>query len=196
MVARIRSVSVCAVRVPLDRVTSFSTRTVHARDYCLVKVQSADNVVGIGFCYSGSTAGSIVRQAVQDLLAPMLIGQESTRVEGLWERMYHEAILHGRAGSVMRGISILDNAIWDLNARTAGLPLYRYLGCWAEDTVPAYASGGYYVDGKTAQGLAEELAAYVRTGFRQSRSKSGASDSPRKKTACAQRAKPSAQTCF
>ena len=161
----IRSVSVCAVRVPLDRVTSLSTRTMRARDYCLVKVKSADGVVGIGFCYGGSTAGAIVSQAVQDLLAPMLIGQESTRVEGLWERMYREAILHGRAGSVMRGISILDIAMWDLNARSAGLPLYRYLGCWTEDKVPAYASGGYYVEGKTASGLAEELAAYVRDGF-------------------------------
>lgn len=161
----IRSVSVCAVRVPLDRVTSFSTRTVRARDFCLVKVQSADGVVGIGFCYGGSTAGALVSQGVQDLLAPMLIGQESTRVEGLWEQMYREAILHGRAGSVMRGISILDIAMWDLNARSAGLPLYRYLGCWTEDKVPAYASGGYYVEGKTASGLAEELAAYVRDGF-------------------------------
>lgn len=50
---RASSVSVCAVRVPLDRVTSFATRTVRAREYCLVKVRSTDGVEGIGSCYAG-----------------------------------------------------------------------------------------------------------------------------------------------
>jgi L-alanine-DL-glutamate epimerase-like enolase superfamily enzyme len=162
----VESVSVSVARVPLDHVTSFATRTVHARDYCLVKVRSSDGVEGIGFCYAGSAAGNITKVAVEELLAPKLIGEESTRVEGLWKEMYREALLQGRAGSVMRGISILDIALWDLNARAARLPLYRYLGCWAKDRVPAYASGGYYLEGKTPQKLGEELAAYVRQGFK------------------------------
>jgi len=165
-VSRISSVSVCVARVPLDHVTSFATRTVRAREYCLVKVRSADGAEGIGFCYAGTAGGNIVRVAVEELLGSMLVGEESTRVEGLWEEMYREAILHGRAGSVMRAISSLNNALWDLNARTAGLPLYRYLGCWAKDRVPAYASGGYYLDGKTAHGLGEEVASYVQQGFK------------------------------
>ena len=82
---RIQSVSVCVVRVPLDNVTSFATRTVSARDYCLVKVRSTRGVEGIGFCYAGSTAGNIVKVAVEELLAPKLVGQESLRVEGLWQ---------------------------------------------------------------------------------------------------------------
>lgn len=49
-------------------------------------------------------------------------------MEGLWDEMYREAILHGRTGIVMRAISILDIALWDLNARAAALPLYRYPG--------------------------------------------------------------------
>ena len=162
---RIASVSVCSARVPLDRVASFATRTVKVRDYCLVKVRSTDGAEGIGYCYVGNTAGHIVRTAVQDLLAPMLIREESTRVEGLWEEMYREALLHGRTGSVMRAISAIDIALWDLNARAVELPLYRYLGCWATVTVPAYASGGYYLEGKTPEHLGEELASYVRQGF-------------------------------
>jgi L-alanine-DL-glutamate epimerase-like enolase superfamily enzyme len=164
-VPRIESISVTAVRIPLDIVTSFATRTVTGRDYCLVKVRSTAGIEGLGFCYVGSTAGNIARLAVDQLLAPRLIGQESTRTEGLWEEMYREAILQGRTGSVMRALSILDNALWDLNARSAGLPLWRYLGSWAHDRVPAYASGGYYLDGKTPEKLGEEVAAYVAQGF-------------------------------
>lgn len=163
---RISSVAVCVVRVPLDRVTSFATRTVTARDYCLVRVRSKEGIEGLGFCYVGTAGGNIARLAVEELLAPMLLGQESTRVEGLWDEMYREAILHGRAGTVMRAISILDIALWDLNARAAELPLHRYLGCWAGEKVSAYASGGYYLEGKTPQKLGKEVSGYVRQGFR------------------------------
>jgi len=163
--ARIESVSIATCRVPLKKVTAFATRTVSARDYGLVRIGSSDGTEGIGFCYAGSTGGTIVAQAVEQLLAPMLIGRDSLLVEGLWERMFRESLLHGRAGSVMRAISILDCALWDLNARAAKLPLYKYLGACVEDAVPAYASGGYYLEGKTPKKLGAELAAYVRAGF-------------------------------
>jgi L-alanine-DL-glutamate epimerase-like enolase superfamily enzyme len=173
IVPRIASVSVCSARVPLDQVTSFATRTVKVRDYCLVKVRSTDGAEGIGYCYVGNIAGHITHSAVQDMLAPMLVRQESTRVEGLWEEMYREALLHGRTGSVMRAISAIDIALWDLNARAVELPLYRYLGCWATDAVPAYASGGYYLEGKTPEHLGQELASYVRQGFKAVKMKVG-----------------------
>jgi len=108
----------------------------------------------------------MARIAVAELFAPALIGEDSSRVEGIWEDLYRESLLHGRVGTVMRALSAVDIALWDLNARTAGLPLYRYLGHWSKDRVPAYASGGYYLAGKSPQQLGEELAAYVRQGFK------------------------------
>lgn len=169
----IESIEVMNVAVPLDQVTSFSTRTVTERHYCLVKVRNTQGVEGIGFCYVGSGAGSIARVAVAELLAPKLIGQNSHRTEGLWQEMYAEAILQGRSGSVMRGISILDNALWDLNAQMAKLPLHEYLGAVTLDKVPAYASGGYYVDGKTPALLAKEMEGYVALGFKAVKMKTG-----------------------
>jgi L-alanine-DL-glutamate epimerase-like enolase superfamily enzyme len=169
----IESIEVINVAVPLDKVTSFSTRTVTERHYCLVKVRNSVGVEGIGFCYVGSGAGAIARVAVEELLAPKLIGQNSHRTEGLWQEMYAEAILQGRSGSVMRGISILDNALWDLNAQMAKLPLHEYLGAVTLDKVPAYASGGYYVEGKTPALLAKEMEAYVALGFKAVKMKTG-----------------------
>lgn len=169
----IASVSTTTARVPLDVPTSFATRRVTARDYGLVKVRNSDGVEGIGFCYGGNKAGDIVAKAVADLLAPVLIGEDPYRVEGLWQDMYKESLLHGRTGSVMRAISILDTALWDMNARAVGLPLSKFMGGYYRDTVPAYASGGYYVDGKTPDKLAEEMAGYVRDGFRAVKMKVG-----------------------
>jgi len=170
--ATIESISVATARVPLDVATSFATRTVSARDYGLVKVR-AGGVDGIGFCYAGSSGGTLVTHAVENLLAPILLGRDSLLVEGLWQRMFEETVLHGRAGSVMRAISILDCALWDLNARASKLPLYKYLGAAVERTVPAYASGGYYLDGKTPKKLGQEMAGYVKAGFRAVKMKVG-----------------------
>jgi L-alanine-DL-glutamate epimerase-like enolase superfamily enzyme len=164
--SHIAYVAVSAVRVPLDRETSFATRTVRARDYCLVKIGSSDGDVGIGFCYVGTAGAAMATSAVHELFAPVLLGEDPTRIEGLWNELYNEGLLQGRAGTVLRVISALDIALWDLNARSANLPLYRYLGYWAKDVVPAYASGGYYLDGKTPRELAAEMSSYVDAGFR------------------------------
>ena len=169
----IESISVTACEVPLDHVTSFSTRTVSSRHYGLVKVRSVDGHEGIGFCYVGSRAGSLVKEAVEQLLGPLLIGQESRQTEGLWQKMYQESILQGRSGAVMRGISILDTALWDLNARSVGLPLHDYLGSLHRESVIAYASGGYYLDGKTPAKLGDEVAGYVAKGFKAVKIKTG-----------------------
>src|SRR5258708_14793216 len=170
--AKIESIAVATARIPLDNATSFATRTVSARDYGLVRVR-AGGVEGIGFCYAGSSGGTLVAQAVEHLLAPGLLGRESLLVEGLWQRMFEETLLHGRAGSVMRAISILDCALWDLNSRASKLPLYRYLGAAVDEAVPAYASGGYYLAGKTPKKLGEEMAGDAKAGFRAVKRKVG-----------------------
>lgn len=176
MAARIDKIWTCVARVPLDSATSFATRRVTAREYCLVRLSAKDGSEGIGFCYAGSRGGSVVAAAVRDLLAPMLIGQDPHRVEGLWQDMYQEALLHGRAGSVMRALSLLDIALWDRNARACGLPLWRMLGATGTESVSAYASGGYYLDGKTPKLLAQEMIRYVESGFRAVKMKVGLLD--------------------
>lgn len=162
---RIASIRARAVCVPLAAATAFSSRLVSERHYALVEVEGDDGVTGIGFCYAGHAGGTLITKAIHGLLAKKLLGQDAHRVEGLWEEMYQEALLAGRLGAVLRAISALDVALWDRNARAAGLPLYKYLGAAVTDRVPAYASGGYYLDGKTPEMLGDEVAGYVRQGF-------------------------------
>lgn len=174
--SRIEAVEAAVARVPMDRPTSFSSRVVRDREYGLVRVRDTDGVTGIGFCYPGHKAASIVATAVRDLLAPVAVGQDSMAVEKIWADMYQEALLHGRAGAVMRAISIIDVAIWDLNARRLNAPLSHVLGCHKPDLVPCYASGGYYTDGKTPGHLADEVRGYVEAGFKAVKIKVGKED--------------------
>ncbi len=174
--SKITAVRARNIEIPLDVTTALSSRVVRARHYGIVEVEADDGHCGIGFCYVGSGGGSIFSQIVHDLLAPVLLGQDSFRVEGLWAEMYQETLLQGRTGTVMRAISALDVALWDRNARAAGLPLYKLLGSMRTDKVPAYASGGYYVAGKTPKHLADEMESYVKAGFTAVKMKVGKED--------------------
>lgn len=174
--AKIVSAEARTVRIPLKQATAFARRQVTGRDYTLVRIRTDDGVEGIGHCYAGHSGGNVVTTAVREMLAPMLIGADPTATELLWARMYQEVLLHGRVGSVMRALSILDTALWDRNARAANLPLYKYLGAAYAGTVPAYASGGYYLAGKTPGMLGEELAGYVALGLHAVKMKVGCGD--------------------
>lgn len=162
---RIATVETCLARVPLDTPVSFSTRLVTVREYCLVRITDTDGHVGIGYCYAVNSAGILLTTAVTDLLAPRLIGEDSHAVEHLWQSMYQDALLQGRAGGVMRALSAVDTALWTLNAAAAGLPLYRFLGAHQLESVPAYASGGYYRPDKSLDELADEVRGFVRLGY-------------------------------
>src|SRR5579863_3785180 len=58
----------------------------------------------------------------------------------------------------------IDAALYDIMAKSAGLPLYKFLGGY-RDSVPAYVTGGYYREGKGIPELVEEAQGYLRQGY-------------------------------
>jgi L-alanine-DL-glutamate epimerase-like enolase superfamily enzyme len=86
--------------------------------------------------------GAIDDDALPFLLGPLrrvVLGQDALAVEALWDRMYRADRL-GRSGRYMKGISYLDNALWDLRGRHFNAPVYQLLGGPARDPVRAYGS--------------------------------------------------------
>ena len=162
---RVTALTAATLVIPLRNVTSFATRTVSERHYTLVKVTTESGIEGLGFCYCGNAAGWLVTGAVRDLLARHVVGRDSHETEGIWDTMYRDALLMGRRGAVVRAMSAIDIALWDANAKAKELPLYRYLGAARSAVVPAYASGGYYLAGKSERDLAAECAGYAERGF-------------------------------
>jgi L-alanine-DL-glutamate epimerase-like enolase superfamily enzyme len=147
------------VRVPVARPVAMATRVLRQRDYVLVTIRAGD-AEGTGYCYAGTSGGTVVREAIRSDLAAVLVGGDAEDIAGLWDRMYAETLLSGRRGAVLRAMSAIDVALWDLLARRCGLPLAVVLG-GGRGPVAAYASGGYYrpEDGVTA---AEQVAAEIQ----------------------------------
>jgi L-alanine-DL-glutamate epimerase-like enolase superfamily enzyme len=161
----ITKIESCTVRVPLDKPVSFSTRRIDGRFYTLVRIICNDGSVGHGFCHAGSQTGVLTTIALREVLSPLAVGCDSFCNEFIWQRLYQESLLNGRAGAVMRAISAIDIALWDRNARSAGLPLWRYLGSARQNEVPCYASGGYYWGGSEVENIAEEVTGYRDAGY-------------------------------
>lgn len=171
---RISSVKARTVVIPMRRSVAFSTRAIPARGYTLVRITCDDGSEGRSIVqHGGSRFTTIPSDAVRGLLAPILVGDDPHRSEGLWADCYQDALHSGRQGAVMRALSAVDIALWDRNARAAGLPLWRYLGAVRTETVPAYASGGYYYADGTLDDLVAEVRANVDRGYRAFKMKIG-----------------------
>jgi len=161
---KITSVRSVLVRIPLQRPVRIATREVHGREFVLIYVQTEDGMQGVGYTYAGTVGGTMVRAAVDDVLRPLLLDSDAGLIERHWATMYQDGLLVGRRGALLRAISAVDIALWDLAGKRAATPLYRLLGGYQVE-VPAYASGGYYMEGKGPDGLAREMERYLRAGF-------------------------------
>jgi L-alanine-DL-glutamate epimerase-like enolase superfamily enzyme len=170
----IRDVRAALLSIPLAVPTRIATRLVTAREFVLVWIHGESGHTGVGYTYAGTVGGRLVRDAVSDLLAPHLLEQESALIEKHWGMMYQDALLVGRRGALLRAISAVDLALWDLLGREAALPLYRLLGGW-RDSVPCYASGGYYKAGEEPlPAIRAEMERYAALGFTDFKMKVGA----------------------
>jgi L-alanine-DL-glutamate epimerase-like enolase superfamily enzyme len=160
----IAEVAAVTVRVPVAIPTAISTRALPHRDYTLVTVTDSDGRSGTGYTYAGTSAGAWVTRAVRELLAPHAVGQPARGIGDLSAQLAQEFLLVGRRGGMIRAISALDIALWDLLGHTTGIPLRGLLGS-ARRTVPAYASGGYYRPGDAVQNVRDEVARQRARGF-------------------------------
>lgn len=163
---KITKVESAVLSIPLQKPTAFATTVVTAREYVVVWVDTDEGLRGVGFTVGGRYAGEghLIRTAIEYNLKPLIVGENPFAVEQLWERMFQTTVLIGRRGAVIRAISALDIALWDIISKAAGRPLYQLLGGY-RDEVPIYASGGYYREGKGLKGLAAEMERYMSMGF-------------------------------
>jgi D-arabinonate dehydratase len=151
-----------AVSILLSEPVAFSTRVVEERDHAIVTVRTDDGTEGIGYSL-GYGGARVIAQAVSDVLAPMLEGEDPRDTERLWREMFDSTVQIGRKGVMLRAISCIDIALWDVKAKAADMPLYKLLG-GSQEEVPAYASGGYYREDKGLDDLREEMRSYVERG--------------------------------
>ena len=131
-----------------------------ARLTTLILVHTECGAVGVGSVYSYP---ALVYLIVREQLASVLVGEDPTEVEALWEKMYALTRWYGRKGAALSALGGVDMALWDLRGQAKGRPVWALLG-GESDRCPAYASGLLWKE--DVKELAEEAAGYIEQGFR------------------------------
>jgi len=111
----------------------------------------------------------VAKAAIDTFFTPLLLGRDIRERESLWHLMFARSVDYGQKGIMIAAISAIDIALWDIAARAAELPLYRFLGAAEQTSIPCYATGFYFTSEKVdeiAKSFADEAACLVDRGFR------------------------------
>lgn len=142
----IASVEAFAFRVPVQAPIKVSFGTFRDRPVVLVRVVDTEGAVGWGEAWCNWPAvGAEHRARLVADFADRLVGRTLEEPAQAWQRLTRElevlVLQTGEVGPIAQAVAGIDIAVWDLFARKAGLPLYRFLGGEPRDTVPVYATG-------------------------------------------------------
>jgi len=125
------------------KITAIETLVCHARmrNWIFVKVLTdEDGLFGWGEATLEWHTRSIVG-AVEDL-ATLLVGEDPTRIEHLWQMMHRQHFWHGNG--IVRGTAIagIDLALWDILGKIHQAPCHELWGGRVRDTIRLYSHLG------------------------------------------------------
>lgn len=127
----------------------------------IVKVLTSEpGLYGIG-CATHRERPLAVATAVEQYLAPMLIGKDPANIEDIWQSAYVSSYF--RSGVTLNNaLSGVDGALWDILGKRAGMPVYKLLGGRVRTAVPLYT----HASAATLLELEDKVRAAMAEGYR------------------------------
>lgn len=134
--------------------------------WCFVRVETDEGISGIG---ESTTSDPYMAAAVVKRLAEIAIGQNPHNIQQLWQQIYtHYHNIRG-GNLLLAALSGIEQALWDIKGKVAGLAVYELLGGKVRDRVPVYLNHMFFagVDSETEpEAYAERAAEAVARGYR------------------------------
>ena len=91
-------------------------------EFVYVKIVTEAGLYGIGEASLGGRSLAVV--GALDHLKPVLVGQDVTRIEHIWQDIFRGTFWRG--GPVLQSaLAGIDIALWDLAGKALGVPTYR-----------------------------------------------------------------------
>jgi galactonate dehydratase len=125
------------------KITRIETHVCNARmrNWVFVKVLTdQDGLFGWGEATLEWHTRGVVG-AIEDL-AQLIVGEDPTRPEHLWQMMYRQHFWHGHGIVRATAIAGIDIALWDILGKVAGLPCSKLWGGPVRDCVRTYCHLG------------------------------------------------------
>ncbi len=125
------------------KITRVETHVCHARmrNWVFVKVVTdQDGLFGWGEATLEWHTRAVVG-AVSDC-AELILGEDPTRIEHLWQMMYRQHFWHGHGITRSTAIAGIDLALWDILGKVCGVPCSKLWGGPVRDHVRTYCHLG------------------------------------------------------
>src|SRR5579871_5511508 len=119
-----------------------------------------DGLYGYG-CATFTQRADLVKPAVERYLKPFLMNKTTDRIEDIWQSVYDSS--YWKNGPVLNNaISGIDQALWDIKGKQAGMPVYQLAGGKCREAVDTYA----HADGAEFSEVVDAAKKYISQGFR------------------------------
>src|SRR6266516_3834722 len=119
-----------------------------------------DGLYGYG-CATFTQRADLVKPAVDRYLKPFLMGKTTDRIEDIWQSCYDSS--YWKNGPVLNNaLSGIDQALWDINGRQAGMPVYQLVGGKLREAADCYG----HASGNEIPQVIENAKGYMSRGFR------------------------------
>ena len=153
--------------VKITRVRAFALRP-NKVNLIVVKVETSDpGLYGLG-CATFTQRPTPVLAAITDFLDPFARGRDVSNIEDLWQNAYTSS--YWRNGPVLNNaLSGLDMALWDIQGKRAGMPVYQLLGGKCRFAVDCYS----HASGRDLKEVEDSVRSKVEQGFRHVRIQMG-----------------------
>ena len=127
----------------------------------IVKVETSDpGLWGVG-CATFTQRPMAVVTAIEEYLRPFLVGRDPSDIEDTWQAM--DVSGYWRSGPVLHNaMSGVDEALWDIKGKRAGMPVYQLLGGRVRRAADVYV----HAQGRDVDELEDEVRRYMADGFR------------------------------
>lgn len=133
------------------------------RSEVIIRLRTDEGISGIGHVDSLHHHPRVAVSIVQNILKPVVIGEDPFNIEHVWEKMY-EACGYPLGITALGGVNV---AMWDIVGKKLGVPIYKLLG--GDQTVVLRPYIGTYSLGWRAltdmHDLVEEAKSYVKEGY-------------------------------
>jgi D-galactarolactone cycloisomerase len=131
-----------------------------ARAISLIVVETRDGTLGIGEAWGPPRPTA----AHLDVIRPYFVGASVHDRELVRQRILDVLYHQGVENPMMAALSGIDMALHDIAGKEAGLALCRLIGGRGADSVPVYASTGYFT-ASPKRGLERQIKAMADKGF-------------------------------
>jgi L-alanine-DL-glutamate epimerase-like enolase superfamily enzyme len=148
--------------------------SIRSADCVLTFLDTDEGLTGEGLVFSINNRRLTVIHDMIRQLEDLIVGLDPRLGGTLNATAWKDLNFLGYEGVSIVGLAAVDNALWDLRGKAAGMNVAHLIGA-CRPAVPTYASGGLWL-GSSIDALQKQARGFVERGFRAMKTRVGPTD--------------------